>query len=122
MVGGVLAVAKSRRALAGPASRVVEIQGLAVVSSNTHVTRRSTKFQRDSVKVAADYLALALSDVVISVGDSAFSSNAAAMGFGLVLMGNQAAGQLLELPHANDLARLRASFDDAPSSADVRCK
>lgn len=107
----------ARRALTGSGARVIHTQGLAVVSSNTHVTRRSTKYQRDSVKVAADFLALAVSDVVVSVGDSAFSSNAAAMGFGLALMGNQRPEQLIELPRANDLARLRASFEDAPSAA-----
>ena len=86
------------------------------MSSNTHVTRRSAKYQRESVKVAADFLALALSDVVISVGDSAFSSNAAAMGFGLALIGNNDLGRLSDPPRMRaDLARL-SSFDDATAA------
>lgn len=96
----------ARRTLAGSGASVVDIHGLAVVSSNTHVTRSSAKYQRDSIKVAGDFLALAISDVIISVGDSAFSSNAAAMGFGIALLEDD-----LDAPlQTENLARLRATF------------
>lgn len=65
----------------GP-SRVLSTHlGRVVVSAKTHVVRSGRS--QDAIKIAADFLLLALADVVVALGGSAFSSNAAAMGFGI---------------------------------------
>ena len=58
---------------------MLQVPGRAVVSAKTHVVAASKS--ADAVKVAADFVALALCDVVFSLGTSALSENAAAMGF-----------------------------------------
>ena len=74
----------AKRALSSPGghSRVLSTKlGRVVVSARTHVVRSDRS--QDAIKIAADFLLLALADAVFMLGSSAFSSNAAAMGFGL---------------------------------------
>ena len=91
---------------------VLQVEGRAVVSARTHVVAASKS--PDGLKVAADFVALALCDVVFSLGSSALSENAAAMGFGVwrshqMILGHHGsgAGGVLQ---PNELASIRRSL------------